>query len=229
MVVKPLQVMHWNVGKRRAAHLSLLNDKETDRFDLLLLSEPFRFTPHNGTKPLYPKHHAWEAVIPTIFKQTTHQRFNFRSMIYINKRFKYRVIPTESSDLTAVTIQHGEDTMLIISVYMAHVTGLQKNNQILSKMLSQIRKAIHKVRAVVPEATLLIAGDFNRHDEVWGGKVPAHRRRGEGDLILQFMTEQELWSALPQGTPTYHNLGETTLTTIDLTLVSTKLQPAIQA
>ena len=229
MVVKPLQVMQWNVGKRRAAHLSLLNDKETDKFDLLLLSEPFRFTPQDGTKPLYPKHHAWEAVIPTTFTRTTHQPFNFRSMIYINKRFKYRVIPTESSDLTAVTIRHGEDTMLIISVYVAHVTGLQKNNQTLSTTLRQIRKAIHKVRVPVPEATLLIAGDFNRHDEVWGGKVPAYGRRGEGDLILQFMTEQELWSALPQGTPTYHNLGETTLTTIDLTLLSLKLQPAVQA
>ncbi|KFZ24768.1 hypothetical protein V502_00753, partial [Pseudogymnoascus sp. VKM F-4520 (FW-2644)] len=39
----------------------------------------------------------------------------------------------------------------------------------------------------------------------------------------------ELWSVLPQGTPTYHNLGETVVTTIDLMLLSTKLQPAVQS
>ena len=48
-------------------------------------------------------------------------------------------------------------------------------------------------------------------------------------MLLQFMTEQELWSVLPQGTPTYHNLGETVVTTIDLMLLSTKLQPAVQS
>lgn len=209
--------------------MSLLNDKETNKFDLLLLSEPFRFTPKDGTKPLYPKHHAWEAVTPTTFTPTTHQRFNFRSMIYINKRLKYKAIPTKCSDLTVITIQHGNDTMVVISVYVANASGRQESNQILETTLNYIREAIQTARAKAPEASLLIAGDFNRHDEVWRGRIPVHGRRGEADLLLQFITEQELWNALPQGTPTYHNLGETTMTTIDLVLLSTKLQPAVLA
>src|SRR5271155_5439498 len=98
MDVKLLQVLQWNVGKRREAQLSLLNDQETNSFDFLLLAEPYRFTLKGQSRPTVPQHHYWEAVLPTTFVQTAYQPFNFRSMIYINKRFKYQQIPIPCAD-----------------------------------------------------------------------------------------------------------------------------------
>lgn len=107
MAVKPLQILQWNVGKRREAQLSLLNNWETNDFDFLLLAEPFRFTLKGQNQPTVPQHHYWEAVLPTKWVCTAYQPFNFRSMIYVNKRFKFQQIPIPSSDLTAVTIKQG--------------------------------------------------------------------------------------------------------------------------
>jgi hypothetical protein len=77
MDLKPLQILQWNVGKRREAQLSLLNDQHTNQFDFLLLAEPFRFTLAGQNQPTVLKHHYWEAVLPTKWVQTAYQPFNF--------------------------------------------------------------------------------------------------------------------------------------------------------
>lgn len=108
-----MQILQWNVGKRRSSQLSLLNDEETNNFDLLLIREPYRFTP-----TVVPTHTYWEAVLPTTFTRTARQPYNFRSIIYINKRTRGRRIPMDSSDLVAIRLTSNGTAMLVIAVYI---------------------------------------------------------------------------------------------------------------
>ena len=47
-----------------------------------------------------------------------------------------------------------------------------------------------------------IAGDFNRHDQLWGGDEVSMERQGEADPIIDMMNELALSSLLRRGTKT---------------------------
>jgi hypothetical protein len=46
---------------------------------------------------------------------------------------------------------------------------------------------------------VVIAGDFNRHDQLWGGDNVSLVRQGEADLIIDLMNEFALSSLLRRG------------------------------
>ena len=227
MAIKPLQILQWNVGKRREAQLSLLNDQQTNNFDFLLLAEPFRFTLEGQNQPTVPQHHYWEAVLPTKWVRTAYQPFNFRSMIYVNKRFKFQQMPIPSSDLTAVLIKQNQESLLIISAYVEYNQNSAQCKRILEQSLQHVRTTLQKACQDNPSTRLVLARDFNRHDSLWGGQGASWRRQGEGEPILQFMAEHQLWSALPQGTTTYSNDSTSKESTIDLMLVPSLFRPMI--
>lgn len=74
----------------------------------------------------------------------------------------------------------------------------------------------------------MVTGDFNRHDTLWGGDAVSQDRLGEGELILNFIMKNQLFSALPQGTTTYSSKSGEHQTTIDLMLAPIQLQQSIQ-
>ena len=51
---------------------------------------------------------------------------------------------------------------------------------------------------------VILAGDFNRHDELWGGN-DIGVRQGEADQLIEFMNQYSLQSLLQRGTKTWHN------------------------
>ena len=225
MSVSLLQIMQWNVGKRREAQLSLLNDKGTMDFDVLLLQEPHSFTPRQQDKPVTATHHYWNSVLPTCFLPGAHGQ-RFRSMIYVNKRLSYQRIPIESGDLTAVVLKRGEDRILCISAYMAYSRNTRECKEILQQNLNLIEGTLTQVRQKYPQAQLVLGGDFNRHDPLWG-RV-GRDRLGEAEPLVQFILQHQLWSALPHSTITYHNNGNRQQTTIDLMLIPSMWRPAVQ-
>ncbi|EXL66365.1 hypothetical protein FOPG_17453 [Fusarium oxysporum f. sp. conglutinans race 2 54008] len=50
---------------------------------------------------------------------------------------------------------------------------------------------------------MVIAGDFNRHDQLWGGEDVSLERQGEADQIIGLMSEYALSSLLQRGTKTW--------------------------
>jgi endonuclease/exonuclease/phosphatase family metal-dependent hydrolase len=72
-----------------------------------------------------------------------------------------------------------------------------------------------------PLVDVVIAGDFNRHDQLWGGDDVSLERQGEADPIIGLMSEFSLSSLLRRGTKTWH--GGDYETTIDLVLASEEL------
>ncbi|KAJ5449492.1 uncharacterized protein N7458_005941 [Penicillium daleae] len=72
---------------------------------------------------------------------------------------------------------------------------------------------------------IIIVGDFNRHDQLWGGDDVSLGRQGEADPIIDLMNEFALSSLLKRGTKTWHGAGHSgdCESTIDLVLASENL------
>ena len=71
----------------------------------------------------------------------------------------------------------------------------------------------------------ILAGDFNRHDQLWGGEDVLPERQGEADPIVDLMSDHSLHSLLPRATRTWQNRRHES--TIDLVLVSDELASAM--
>ena len=66
---------------------------------------------------------------------------------------------------------------------------------------------------------LIIAGDFNQHNQLWGGdEVGTSRRQGEAQELLDLMDHLDLHLLLPRGVITYESPNGDS--TIDLILPS---------
>lgn len=225
MSVNQLRILQWNVGKRREPQLSLLNDRNTQLYAVLLIQEPNNFTPKDQDTPIVPSHHYWEPILPHTRILGAYGK-RFRSMIYVQKRESFQQIEVDSPDLTAVVLKRGSLRILCISAYTAQTSSPAESLTVLQTNIKLIEDTISKTRANHPDIQIVIGGDFNRHDTLWG-KV-ASGRAGEGEPILQLILDYQLWSALPQGTVTYHNNGNTHQSTIDLMLVPVGWRQTVQ-
>jgi hypothetical protein len=119
-------------------------------------------------------------------------------MLWVRKDVEAEQVPIKSPDLTAVVIRLPERLIFMASVY---VEG--GDTQALRDTCVSLRKVITKVRQDTGTVVeVLIVGDFNRHDQLWGGDDVSLERQGEADLIINLMSEFTLSSLLKQGTKT---------------------------
>lgn len=90
------------------------------------------------------------------------------------------------------------------------------------RRLHLIRSAFIEEKRQIPELELILTGDFNRWDSLWGGnQIINHPRQGESEDLIHFMADFDLQCVLPRGTITY--LARGTGSTIDLIFVSEEL------
>ncbi|KAJ6163833.1 hypothetical protein N7497_003812 [Penicillium chrysogenum] len=124
-------------------------------------------------------------------------RWAIRSMLWVNKDIEAEQVAIESPDLTAAIIRLPERLIFMASVY---------------------------VEGEMPRQVMIV-GDFNRHDQLWGGDEVSLGRQGEADPIIDLMNEFALSSLLKRGTKTWHGGGWSgdCESTIDLVLASDNL------
>jgi exonuclease III len=142
-------------------------------------------------------------------------------MLWVNKDVEAEQVPIESPDLTAAVIRLPERLIFMVSVY---VEG--GDASALDDVCDRLRKAITKVRRDAGTVVeIMIVGDFNRHDQLWGGDDVSLTRQGEADPIIDLMNEFSLSSLLKRGTKIWHGGGQTEdcESTIDLVLASENL------
>jgi hypothetical protein len=98
-----------------------------------------------------------------------------------------------------------------------------EGSRTLTHGLDAIREAHQRVQSEYGDnINILIVGDLNRHDQLWGGNhVATRNRQGEAEPIVLLMADWGLISLLPRGIFTRKE-GPHQLT-IDLVLVSTDL------
>jgi len=191
-----------------------MNDEGVKEATVLAVQEPQarRIQGRLRTTPM--THHKWSKMVPTIWREG---RWAIRSMLWVNKDVEAEQVPIDSPDITAAIIRLPGRRVLVASVYVpgGDAQALRDACIHLSKATMDTRRNAGIVVEVV------IAGDFNRHDQLWGGDEVSMERQGEADPIVDMMNELALSSLLPRGTKTWH--GGDYDTTIDLVLATDEL------
>ncbi|KAM4061805.1 endonuclease-reverse transcriptase domain-containing protein [Hirsutella rhossiliensis] len=191
-----------------------MNDEELKDCAVLAIAEPYARKKDGMIVTAPMGHSSWSRILPT---QTNEAGWPVRSMLWIRKDIDSEQVPIPSSDLTAAVLHLPDRDVLVMSVY---VQG--KDEEALILTTTELGGLITRFRNGTGKRTdVVLAGDFNRHDLLWGGDCVTSRRQGEGQPIIDLMNEHGLCSLLPRGTKTWQ--GPDKESTIDLMLVSTEL------
>jgi hypothetical protein len=176
-------------------------------------------------KPVVNSHSYWSVAKPTSPAEESAVIHSFRSLIFVHKGVQFRQVHVSSSDITAGVLHTQTQRILAVSVYVPRdpSTSHEENAAQLSSRLELITQTSEEVKRKYGVGTqLLLAGDFNRHDQFWGGDgVITSQYHGEGTPILEWMGQLGLQSLLPRGTKTFQVGSHET--TIDLMLASDSL------
>jgi len=218
---RDINTLQANLRRSRSVQDALHNDSALKDFTAILAQEPYlvtinnrTFTPGVGTR--------WTTFYPT--KRADRGQEGrpavYRSCLWVANGVVASQVAVESPDITAVRIDVAGRKVVLVSVYIPPVSDGQAE---LLARLQLIEALMDQQKAVDPSYEFIVAGDFNRHDSLWGGdRVAETSRQGEGEPILDSMAHANLQSLLPRGTVTYERDG-TAATTIDLSLATTRL------
>ncbi len=126
-------------------------------------------------------------------------------MIWVNKNQKTRQVAINHSDLTAGYAQLGKRDLFIASIYILCSSNRpEADEKVLRSCLNLVKKTFMMEKETCPQLEVILAGDFNRWDKLWGGNpVASNSRQGEGWLIIDLIADLDLRLLLPQGTITY--------------------------
>ena len=210
------------MGRRRAAQLSVLNDLSLREYAALMITEP-NIMEIEGAAVVH-QHQQWTVVKPTLVRQDS-VIHSFRSLLYVNKKTRFQQVHIPSSDIVAGLVITDNQQLLVTSVYVPRDPSASKqhNASELAIRLDLIEVAWQESKMKWgANLQLFVAGDFNRHDQLWGGdEVISSQYHGEGTPLLEWMGSLGMQSMLPRGTKTFQ-VGQYE-TTIDLVLASSLL------
>ena len=209
------RVLQLNVRKQDVVQMSLMNDRDLKDYSVLAISEPYA-RKIDDKVVTSPNHHSnWTKFIPSQLHETG---WPIRSMIWVRTDLEAEQVSMKSADLTAVRVRLPDRDIMVVSVY---VQG--SNANALDSAIIELHQVITDFKGKGGGRTdVVLAGDFNRHDLLWGGdEISATTRQGEAQPILDLMDEHGLCSLLPRGTKTWQRRHSES--TIDLVLASAEL------
>ncbi|KAK1509295.1 hypothetical protein CABS01_16854 [Colletotrichum abscissum] len=196
-------------------HESLMNDEALRDFTAIAVQEPWARRIEGKAITVPMGHSRWTRMVPTEWRDEG--RWGIRSLLWVNREVEAEQVPIASSDITAAVVRLPDRRLLVASVYVP----VQKP-EMLRQACNLLRQAITNVRVGTGERVdVVLVGDFNCHDYLWGGDNVSEGRQGEADPIIDLMSEYSLRSLLPRGTKTWEK--NEAATTIDLSLASEEL------
>jgi hypothetical protein len=215
---RSVRFLQLNVQKRRNVQHSVMNDVNLKEYAALVISEPYVLEMDGKVTTSPMGHQGWMAILPS---KRHDGRWAVRSMLWVRRDIECEQVDVPSADLTVALLRLPDRSVLLASVY---VEG--GNAAALSGTISLLNEAIYIAqRRGGPRLDVVVAGDFNRHDQLWGGDEVRPQRQGEADPIIDFMNKWSLESLLPRGTTTWQN--GIYATTIDLMLASQELASSV--
>ena len=214
LIMLELQILQLNVRKQLDAQHSLLNDKQLQNHSAMLITEPHAWPTDEGELVVAPlQHNNWLKFIPS---RRSEDRWQIRSMLWVRKDIEVEQVMVDSSDITAVTLALPNRRVFLASIYVPC-----QDPEALESTVQLISRAIKDTQLKWSPIDIILSGDFNRHDALWGGDHINPNRQGEAAPILDMMNELRLSSLLPRGTITWQKGDQAS--TIDLVLASTEL------
>jgi len=195
-----------------------MSDEQLKDCGVLAISEPYARS-INGTLVTVPMGHPnWTKMVPTVQRR---DRWAFRSMLWIRKDIEAEQVPMQSSDLTAAVLRLPDQSILVVSVYVE-----PQDAEVLRVVIYELHQVIRETRSKVgTRVDVILTGNFNWHDQLWGGEDVSRERQGEADPIINLMSEYAFHSLLPRGTKTWQRGNHES--TIDLVLVSEELATSV--
>ncbi|OAQ59776.1 transposon I factor [Purpureocillium lilacinum] len=191
-----------------------MNDGDLKEFGVIAVSEPYARTVDGRVTTSPMGHRNWTKMVPT---STHNAPWPIRSLLWVRSDIEAEQMPIESADLTAAVLRLPARDVLVVSIYVEW-----NNEQALASVMTLLDGLIRQFRDRTGRRTdVVLAGDFNRHDFLWGGNEVSARRQGEGEPIIDLMSEHGLCSLLPRGTKTWQ--GPESESTIDLVLATSEL------
>ena len=215
---RTLQILQLNVRKQREVQQSLLNDESLRDFGVLAVTEPYVWKQADTLVTVPMGHSNWTRIMPNVHEDG---RWAVRSMLWVRKDMEAEQVSVPSSDVTAVLLRLPDRAVLVASVYVPcnAAQALEGTVGLLRRMIDEIQKKEGT------RADIVLAGDFNRHDQLWGGDDISPTRQGEAEPIVDLMSDHGLQSLLPRGTKTWQRRDQES--TIDLILASEELAAAV--
>ncbi|KJZ69709.1 hypothetical protein HIM_10903 [Hirsutella minnesotensis 3608] len=211
---KTLSILQLNVRKREPVQQSLMNDEDLKDYGVLAVSEPYARMIDGKVVTSPMMHNNWTRILSTHMSDGP---WPIRSMLWVRDGVEVVQMPIPSADLTAAVLRLPERSVLVVSVY---VEG--KGTEALKSATGLLHDLIQRFRQGFGERTdVVLAGDFNSHDLLWGGDDVSVQRQGEAGPIIDLMDEHGLRSLLPRGTKTWQ--GKDQESTIDLVLTTSEL------
>src|SRR5579859_5342847 len=146
---KHFKIMQHNVAKRHEVMDSILNDKLTKDYSLLMVQEHY----HYKSNPLL--HQSWMLIEPTTIRDTPP-----RSAIYINNKkllptlFEQVIVP--NAYITAISINLSalfNKPILIVNLY----------NPQQQPIINELRQILLQGTRIQDYDVVIVAGDFNLH------------------------------------------------------------------
>ena len=189
-----------NLNKSEKAHLNIINEKVTKKYDIILIQEPY--TTRSNTirapanfRPVYPTSRLPEDV-------------QIRSVMWVNKRLDTEgwiiLDLPDTKDISAIQLKRPYGKLTIFNVY--NDCTHSENETILGRYIQ------HQANNIVRSENhhMVWAGDFNCHHPLWDRDEDVHlftrqaTRAVEG--LIGLLADYEMQMVLPKGVPTLQHM-----------------------
>jgi hypothetical protein len=154
-----------------------MNDERLKEFVVLAISEPYARTVDKTVITVPIGHPNWTKIVPTAQRQ---ERWVFWSRLWIRQDIEAEQVTVQSPDLTAAVLQPPDRSVLMVSVY---VKGQDENTLLCAT--NNLHQVIQETwDRIGTRVDVIIAGDFNRNDQLWGGDEVSRRIDKENPMLL---------------------------------------------
>jgi ribonuclease HI len=198
--LEKIAILQINLNKSEKAHLDIINESVSQRYDIILIQEPYTTsfnmirTPANF-RPVYPINRL----------QDDDQ---IRSVIWVNRRLDTKdwiilEVP-ESNDITAIQLKGPYGKLAIFNVY--NDCTHSRNETILGNYIRRHANILTRSE----NHHMIWAGDFNRHHPLWDRDEDIHlftrqaTRDAEG--LIRLLADHDMQMVLPKGVPTLQHM-----------------------
>ena len=159
---RTFRLIQLNVRKQDVVLESLMNDEQIQDATVLAIQEPWARRNQDLLLTTPMRHQRWTKMVPSTWREG---RWPIRSMLWIKGDIEAEQVAIQSPDITAAMIRLPERLILVASVYVPGIDA-----QALRDTCDLLRKSIQEARRKADRVVeLVIVGDFNRHDQLWGG------------------------------------------------------------